>query len=197
MHRFRTFALILWLCLITLLTLSQETRVVRVGVAVMQNKAGRSVPGNIERDRLVAALNQEKPDKKQHIKMQGVPLDGMTRDEAGDEAAQKKCDYVVYTTLIELQASTDPAMPVPGTLQSRPNGVWTNPNNTETRTLNPEYRATVEYKLYRTGKPDAISGAAFSNRQIMPEAEVVSQVMDQIANRVYAEVKKAPPVMQE
>jgi hypothetical protein len=190
-------ALVLSACLLSVCAFAQENRIIRVGVPMMKNQAGRSVPGNLERDRLVKALNDEKPDKKLHIKILGVPLEGMPPDDVGAEARQKNCDYVVYTTLIELQASTDPAMPVPGTLQSRPNGVWTNPNNPETRTLNPEYRATVEYKLYRMGKPDAISVAAFSNRQIMPEADVVSQVMDQIANRVFAEIKKGPPPLGE
>jgi hypothetical protein len=31
----------------------------------------------------------------------------------------------------------------------------------------------------------------------MPEMEVVAQIMNQIANWVFAEVKKAPPPMQE
>ena len=196
MHR-SGWALLLYVALLSVSTLGQEHRVVRVGVPIMKNQAGRSVPGNIERDRLVKALNDEKPDKKSHIKILGVPIEGMTPDEVGAEARQKNCDYVVYTTLIELQASTDPAMQRPGTMQTRPDGVWTNPNNTETRALNPEYRATVEYKLYRTGNPDVISAAAFSNQQIMPEADVVSQVMDQIANRVFAEIRKAPPPLAE
>ena len=49
-----------------------------VGVALLQNHAGRSVPANVERDRLVRALNQLKPDKKTHMKVVGVPLEGYT-----------------------------------------------------------------------------------------------------------------------
>jgi len=190
-------ALILSVCVLSVCTFAQENRVIRVGVPTMENRSGRGVPGNVERDRLVAALNGEKPDKKLHVKVQGVPLDGTTPDEVGAEAKQKNCDYVVYTTLTELRASTDPSMPRPGTIQTNPNGVWNTPNNPETRALNPEYRATVEYKLYRTGNPDAISGAPFSNQQMMPEMEVVAQIMNQIANRVFAEVKKGAPAMQE
>jgi hypothetical protein len=58
--------------------------------------------------------------------------------------------------------------------------------------MNPEYRATVEYKLYRTGDVAAISGAPFSTQEAMPEEAVVSQVMDRIALRVFADVKKGP-----
>src|SRR5271157_268615 len=98
-------ALFLFLCLLSLCAFAQENRVIRVGVPIMKNLAGRSVPGNIERDRLVAALNQEKPDKKLHVKVQGVPLEGLTPEDIGDEAKQKNCDYVVYTTLIELRTA--------------------------------------------------------------------------------------------
>ncbi len=200
MYRLASRTLIFSFGLLSLCALAQENQTVRVGVPVMKNAAGRSVPGTIERDRLVAALNQQKADKKTHLKVQGVPLDGMTPDEVGDEAKQKNCDYVVYTTLIELQSSTDPNMPrrpgtAPGGIQTNPNGTWGTPSGG--RNLNPEYRATVEYRLYHTGNPSAISGAPFSNQQAADEETVVSQIMNQIANRVFAEIKKAPPAAQQ
>jgi hypothetical protein len=204
MHRFASRALVLSLCLLSLCAVAQENQVVKVGVPVMKNAAGRSVPGNLERDRLVAALNQQKPDKKTHLKVQGVPLEGMTPDEVGDEAKQKSCDYVVYTTLVELQSSADPNIPqrpgatpgtTPGTIQTNPNGEWGVPSGG--RNLNPEYRATVEYRLYRTGNPSAISGAPFSNHQVADEETVVSQVMNEIANKVWGEIKKAGAPMRE
>ena len=164
----------------------------------MKNDAGRSLPGNLERDRLVAALNQLKPDKKMHFKVQGIPLEGMTPEEVGDEATQKKCDYVVYTTLVQLQSSTDPTMtqrPVPGTMQTNPAGVWSTPPGG--RQLSPEYRATVDYRLYRTGNPSAVASSPVSYQQPADEETVVSQIMNQIANRVFAEIRKAPTPMHE
>jgi hypothetical protein len=191
-----SFALFLGVCLLSLCALAQENRIIRVGVPSMENRSGRGLPGNVERDRLVGALNGEKPDKKLHLKVQGVALDGTTPEDVGVEAKQKNCDYVVYTTLVELQSSTDPTMPPrPGTIQTNPTGVWSTPNP-GARPLSEEYRATVEYRLYRTGSPEAISSAPFSNRQMTPEMEVVGQIMNQIANRVFAEVKKAPPVQE-
>jgi hypothetical protein len=189
-------AALVGVCLLSVCALAQENRIIRVGVATMENRTGRGVPGNVERDRLVGALNGEKPDKKLHLKVQGVPLDGATPEDVGVEATQKNCDYVVYTALVELQSSTDPSMPPrPGTIQTNPGGVWSTPNP-GARPLSEEYRATVEYRFYRTGSPDAISSAPFSNRQMTSEMEVVAQIMNQIANRVFTEVKKAPPPLQ-
>src|SRR5271165_3471642 len=202
MQRSMLRAFIFPLCLISLCGFAQENRVIRVGVATMKNQAGRSVPGDMERDRLVAALNHQKP----HLAVQGVPLEGVSAEEVGTEAKEKQCDYVVYTSLIELRAATDPVQRgtpgtiqpgPPGTIQSNPGGVWNNPNNPRAQGLNPEYSATVEYRLYRTGDVEAISGAPFTNQQALPEEAVVSQVMDRIATRVFSEIKKAPPAMRE
>ncbi len=200
-------ALFLGVCLLSVCAFAQENRIIRVGVPTMENRSASGVPGNLERDRLVAALNQEKPDKKLHVKVQGVPLDGTTPEAVGAEAKEKNCDYVVYTTLTELQASNGSGMARPGgippnpgnpTIPGNPNGGW-NPasNNPNGRAMNPEYRATVEYRLYRAGGPDALSEAPVSAQQMMPDAEVVGQVMNQIARRVFGEVKKAPPAAQQ
>jgi hypothetical protein len=197
MHRFMSRVTVLSFCLLAVSLFAQENRVIQVGVATMKNAAGLAVPGTLERDHLVAALNQQKPDKKQHLAVQGVPLDGTSPDEAASEAKDKKCDYVVYTTLVELRSSSDPAQIRPGTVETNPNGVWSQRNNPRAQAIEPEYRATVEYRLYRSGESAAMSGAPFSTQQALPEDAVVAQVMDRIASRVFADIKKTPPPLHE
>ena len=169
-----------------------QENAIRVGVAVMQNQAGRSVPGTLERDRLVQSLNHMKPDKKTHLQVQGVPLDATTANEADEEAATKKCAYVVYTTLLELRSADDPYQHVPGTVETNPNSQWSHQNG-EAQRMDPEYRVTVDYKLYRVGG-SAVAGSPYSTQLAMNEIDAVSQVMDRIASRVVDEVKKAAPV---
>ena len=168
---------------------AQELRVIRVGVPVMKNNASRTVPAIQARDRLVKAFNDEKPDKKLHLRVQGVALDGTNADEVVSQGLTKKCDYVVYTTLIELRTQGDPAEGRPGTIEINP-GAKRGAQDPESAAMNPEYRATVEYKLYRTGDPSAISGAPFSTQKAMSEINAVSEVLDRIANSVFAEAKK-------
>jgi hypothetical protein len=204
MRRLATRTLILSFCLISLCALAQDNRVVRVGVAVMQSQASHSMSGAWGQDRLVAALNQQKPDKKFHVKVQGVPLEGTSPEEVGNEAKQKSCDYVVYTNLVELQASTDNTMqPRSPTTQTYPGqtypggGLGLPPNNpNSTRGVNTAYRATVDYRLYRAGDAAALSSSSLTGQQSGPEENVVAQVLNQVANRVFAEVKKAPPAAQ-
>lgn len=169
-----------------------QENAIRVGVAVMQNQAGRSVPGTLERDRLVQSLNHMKPDKKTHLQVQAIPLDATTANEADEEAATKKCAYVVYTTLLELRSADDPYQHVPGTVETNPNSQWSHQNG-EAQRMDPEYRVTVDYKLYRVGG-SAVAGSPYSTQLAMNEIDAVSQVMDRIASRVADEVKKAAPV---
>jgi len=86
---------------LSILAFAQE-KVVRVGVAILQNQASISVPGNLERDRLVQAL------KSTHIKIQAVALDGMSAIDVSDETEAKKCVCVVFTKLTEFRSPDDP-----------------------------------------------------------------------------------------
>jgi hypothetical protein len=174
---------------------AQQMQVIRVCAPVMKNTAGRSVPAGPERDRLVKALNDEKPDKKLHVKVLGVALEGTDREDVEAQAEAKKCDYVLYTRLMELKTQGDPEEHRPGAVNTMsPNGQRQSP---EDAAMNPEYVATVEYKLYRTGEATMISGAPFTAQDALADTEVVGQVMDRIANRVFDVVKKrsaAPPL---
>jgi hypothetical protein len=113
-----------------------------------------------------------------------------SREDAASQGDENHCDYIVYTTLIELRNQSDPGQRRPGTFETNPNPQ--RPQNPEAAAMNPEYHATVEYKLYRTGDRTPISGAPFSNatQAELSEIDVVSQIMDRIANRVFAEIKK-------
>jgi hypothetical protein len=181
--------------LVAVAGLAQENAV-RVGVALLQNQAGRAVPANVERDRLVKALNQLKPDKKTHMKVVGVPLDGMTPNEISEEAEQKKCQYVVYTTLTELRNADDPYQRPPGTVETNPNSQWSNPNSRSER-QDPEFRVTVDYKLVSVGSNNVVAGAPYSTQLAMNEIDAVSQVLDRVANAVFGEIKKGTAPMKE
>jgi hypothetical protein len=158
----------------------------------MQNQAERSVSGTLERDRLVQALNRMKPDKKTHLQVQAVALNATSANEADDEAASKKCAYVVFTTLTELRSADDPYRRVPNSIETNPNSQWSVQNNPRAQQMDPEYRVTVEYKLYHTGGSE-VAGSPYSTQAATNEIDAVSQVMDRIGSRVADEVKKSAP----
>ena len=182
---------------VSLSAFAQEN-VVRVGVAVMQNQAGRSVPGTVERDRLVKAINQLKADKKTHLKLEAIPLNGSNSEEVSDEAEQKHSQYVVFTTLMELRSTGDPYQHTPGKVETNPNSQWNPAGYPQAQQMDPEYRATVNYKLVKVEGNRIVSGAPFSTQQNGNEIDTVSQIMDRVALQVADQIKKdAPTPMKE
>jgi hypothetical protein len=188
----RSLAISLALLVASPLAFSEQVRVIRVGVPEMKNSANRSVPSDLERDRLVRALNDEKTGKKLHLKVQGVPLNGTDPLDVISQAQAKNCDYIVFTKLLELRTQGDPAERRPGSININPNVQW-GTSDPESAAMNPEFDATVEYKLYRTSDTVPISGAPYNVHEAMSDIEVVSQVMNTIANRVFGDIKKGTP----
>lgn len=158
----------------------------------MENYAGRSVPGNVEQDRLVKSINDIKPDKKTHVKVKAVALNSSSDTEAMEEAAQKKCQYVVFTRLTELRGQQDPYQRQPGTIETNPNSQWGSQN----QAMDEEYRATVSYKLVNASG-SAVAGAPFSIQHAGSEIATVAQIMDRIALAVVSEAKKGATPMRE
>jgi hypothetical protein len=98
----------------------------------------------------------------------------------------------VFTTLTELRSADDPYQRTPNTIETNPNSQWSMQNNPRAQRMDPEYRVTVEYKLYHTGGPE-VSASPYSTQAATNEIDAVSQVMDRIASRVADEVKKGAP----
>jgi hypothetical protein len=181
---------------LSILAFAQE-KVVRVGVAIMQNQANTSVPGNLERDRLVQAFNRTKTDKTTHIKIQAVALDGMTANDVSDETEARKCAYVVFTKLTEFRTPDDPPVRhTPSTPGYDPDLEWS-VGTPHAQSPIPELRAIVEYKLAKMGKYGATSGTQVSRQGNGNDIDTVSDIMEHIAVRVADEIRKGALPMQE
>ena len=115
-----------------------------------------------------------------------------------DEAEQKHSQYVVFTTLMELRSTGDPYQHIPGTVETNPNSQWNPAGYPQAQQMDPEYRATVNYKLVKVESNRIVSGAPFSTQQNGNEIDTVSQIMDRVALQVADQIKKdAPTPMRE
>lgn len=176
---------VLVLALLSISAFAQNNPVIRIGVASLENQSGRGVPVDVERDRLVRAINQLKPDKKTHTKLEAVALEGNNGSDLTDQAVQKNCDYILYTTLTELRQAGDPYQPRPGTIEMNPNAQW----SPGTRGLDSAFRATAEYRLYSLKSHSTIPGPPFSIQQDTNEMDTVSLLMDRIASNLSYAIK--------
>ena len=104
MRSFLPRVLLLLLPLMSLSASSQEPAIARIAVAPLR-VGGVKISVTGVRDRLVKALNQQKPDKKTHIGAQAVPIEASEERAALAEAREKNCDFLLIARLTDVQTS--------------------------------------------------------------------------------------------
>jgi len=167
-----------------------DTDAIRVGVAVLRNTATRSVPVTIERDRLINAINRIKVPKhsKGARKIRAVALDGSSPEEANTQAHQLGCDYVVFTDLVELRESGDPAPTArPGEIRIGRDSVANDPTVDERHEV--QRYAVMDFRLYHLGDLQPRAESSASDHQAKTEDGIVSMLMDRVASRVVGEIR--------
>jgi hypothetical protein len=80
---------------------SDQRRTLRVGIALMSNRSGRQASPSWERDQLVRELERKRTDRKSSVILEVISLQASSREDARAEAAQKNCEYLVLTTMVD------------------------------------------------------------------------------------------------
>ena len=174
MHRFRSLALIsnillAYFCLACVPLSAQENRVVRVGVATLQNGPG-IVPGAEARDRMVKAINQRKAEKNSQFAVEAVALEASSPGKAIAEAREKNCEFVLYSRLTDLTTSSQ---------LSSMEGIYL-----------PVFHATLEYQLNRVADG---SGFAINSVEVEDSASsrgAIWKAVSQVANRASLDIQQ-------
>ena len=163
--------------LLCLPTFAQDKDVVRIGVAVLRSGTDK-VSVTEARDRLVKALNQQKPDKKLNLRTQAVGLEASQGSAALAEAREKNCQFILFSRLTDLLTSE----------KSVPSSM------TGTIDTFPVFAAKVEYQLERVADNAeyAVGSAKSENASSMKDS--VMDAMSQLAGAVFAELKKGGDV---
>src|SRR2546423_12394158 len=79
---------------------ADQKRTVRVGIAATTNRSSRHILPTWERDQLVRELQRLGAVRKSLIILEAVSLDAADLEDASPEAAKKKCQYFVLTTVL-------------------------------------------------------------------------------------------------
>ncbi len=158
----------------------QSPKAVRVGVAVMQNISTRPFPGRNPRDQLVRYLNNQYA-KPGQPKLEAVALEATSRAGVETEAADRDCDYVVFTTLVVLHAVNQPA----GELRIGIDPTPQPPGPPYEQA--PVYAASMKFELVRNGEP--VKESSVRSAQRITADDMVAVLMNLVADRVRKEIK--------
>lgn len=165
---------------------SQQSRPIRIGVAVPKNVSIRTVAVKAQRDRLVhflEAMNSKKDKAKGRAAIVAVALDSDDREDAADEAGKKDCDYVLYTRVTDLRQRGD-ISPGPSLGKVMIGNPTAGPPGVETT------YGEVEFRLVRVGEPEPLVVSTVSGTENEDDDTTVSRLLDRVATRVVSEVRK-------
>lgn len=175
-------------------TATSDENAVKVGIAVLKNTAPRSVPVNVERDRLVSAINRIKPPKhvRDAAKIVAVPLESASPEEANAQARKLGCEYVVFTNLTDLRESGDrPGPPRPGEVRIGRDPVANDPTVFNRHEV--QRYAVMEFQLFHVDEGSPRFDTSASAHEATTEDGIVSMLMDRVANRVVSEIRNSNP----
>lgn len=160
---------------------------VRLCVATLENSSRQFVSPTWQRNMLIKAferINKSKDVKKGKVpKIETVALD--SSGEPDSTVREKNCAFVLYTDLTEVFRADRPSVSIPP-----PGAIQVGTSGGDPRAYPPDYHsATVNYRLIRAGDVKAWASGLVSAQDPLSEDTLVSQLMDQIANRVANELR--------
>ena len=183
----RILSLLVLVLLIPLAHAQDKPAPVRVCVAALKNTSRHIVSPIWQRNQLVRAL--ERTNKSKEVKKGKAPkIESVSLDSSGEADSmvqEKNCEYVLYTDLTEVLQAGRPEVSLPP-----PGAVQVGTNMGDARAYPPDYHsATVNYRLMRAGNFKPWAEGMVNADDALAEDVLVSQLMDQVANRVVREIR--------
>ena len=184
----RILSLLVLTVLVPVINAQDKPAPVRICVGTLENTSRNIVNPAWERDQLVKAL--ERTNKSKEVKKGKAPkIETVTLESSGEAdtmVREKNCDFVLYTNLAEVFQADRSTVSVPP-----PGAIQVGTGMGDPRAYPPDYHsATVNYRLMRPGNLKPWTEGMVTADNALPEDTLVSQLMDQIANRVVAEIRK-------
>ena len=184
----RILSLVLLTVLVPVINAQEKPAAVRICVGLLENTSRNIVNPAWEREQLVRAL--ERTNKSKEVKKGKAPkVETVALESSGEPdttVREKNCDFVLYTNLTEVLQADRPAVSVPP-----PGAIQVGTGMGDPRAYPEDYHsATVNYRLMRPGNLKPWTEGMVTGDAQLNEDTLVSQLMDQIANRVVKEIRE-------
>jgi hypothetical protein len=167
-----------------------QPRTVRVGIPPMENTSTQSINARLQRDWLVRAFQLDKKKKgkgEDSVLVEAVALQSKSPADALGEAHDKKCEYVLFTTLVELHDPGDRKPPNQST-QVRHDLLSAHPDPANTH--DPVHYAVVDYRLQRVGSVSVRMASGISGEVHADENGTVHNLLFGIVNYIKDELRE-------
>ena len=165
---------------------------VKLCVAMVQNTSDYSVNTQIQQSRLVRDFNTAKKDKKGKLAtVEAVAIAARTPDEAGSEARDQGCAYVLYTTVASLRAPSDAQRPQvnrPGTIAIGRDPIGAYPGTPESH--DPVFEAEVDFRIDKVDQPEPVLTSSAQAIEHTGEDGAVAATLDTVVNRTRGALAK-------
>jgi len=163
---------------------ADQKRTVRVGIAATTNRSSRHILPTWERDQLVRELQRLGAVRKSLIILEAVSLDAADLEDASPEAAKKKCQYFVLTTVLT---------------PSRGPGISTGPDGTQRAPVllgntNPKQNLAIDFAILEIGTARTVAeGTATAPVDGNSDIRAADEAMRVVAHRVASELRNHHP----
>lgn len=160
---------------------------IRLCVSTLQNSSHTALDPAWQRNQLIKMF--ERINKSKDVtKGKAAPIDTVLLEsnrETDPAVRDNNCQFILHTNVLEIihsgtyEASSRPRPIEIGSARDDPRGNAENDN-----------RATVAYRLMRAGELDPLSSDELTAHDPLPDAMLISHLMDQVANRVFDKLKE-------
>ena len=160
---------------------------IRLCVSTLQNSSRTVVDVTWQRNQLIKAFERNNKGKDvtkgKAARIETVLLD--SNNETDPAVRDKNCQFILHTNVVEVIDAGDSDI---GDPRPRSIGIGSAPNDPRANTSN-DNRATVAYRIMRAGELKVWSSGEVTAHDPLPDAMLLSHLMDQTANRVVSDLR--------
>jgi hypothetical protein len=174
--------------LMSLARAQNKPEAIRLCVSTLQNSSRTVVDATWQRNQLIKAFERNNKGKDvtkgKAARIETVLLD--SNNETDPAVRDKNCQFILHTNVVEVidAGTSDIGDPRPRSI-----GIGSPPLDPRANNSN-DNRATVSYRIMRAGELKVWTSGEVTAHDPLPDAMLLSHLMDQTANRVVSDLRE-------
>lgn len=184
----RLSALLSSILLISLAHAQNKLEPIRLCVSTLQNSSQTAVDTTWQRNQLIKAFERNNKGKDvtkgKAARIETILLE--SNNETDPAVRENNCQFILHTNLVEVidAGTSDIGNPRPRSI-----GIGSTPNDPRSNAPN-DNRATVSYRIMQAGELQPWASGEVTAHDPLPDAMLISHLMDQTASRVVSELRE-------